>query len=450
MGVKTMGKKATVNLDLSGLPTTMAWYPVVTVYGMEDKFAADLITAVRNSDMPEIHDAVEQVFVPVTYTRTKYTSRGTQRTRTTKTAGVWSMYAFIRCRMTLTLWDFIRTSSGLMMMLASAGMPVPIPDAEMEKVLSACTFDGYNDDEIDHLMRQRRLTHIVEIDPADVEAEKEYKAREAEAKEAVKEKEEQEKEREKAERKAKRAAAKAAAAAEGKQTCRRKRVEDDDDEDRVVVRRVVHAGVPVVADAETQARRDARKHERAVAVQAASGPSLIGEPDVADNGDILLTVPGAQLLDDVIVEQAHVESVVSESAPAPVVEPEVDVVHEPEQEPESKPKPEQDPEPVKTQKKKKKELKQAPRMKKTPRMSALERFVARAAQAKQPKTVTVNKVNLDKLFKENDEIEVIDGLMVGKRGYVMTDQAQNADDVKVLLNDYDMPFTIDVAQLKKL
>lgn len=441
-----MGKKVAVNLDLSSLPKTMAWYPVVTVYGMEDKFAADLITAVRNSDMQEIHDAVEQVFVPVTYTRTQYTSRGTTRTRTTKTAGVWSMYAFIHCKMSLTLWDFIRTSSGLMMMLASAGMPVPIPDAEMEKVLSACTFDGYEDDEIDHLMRQRRLTHVVEIDPADVEAEKAYKEMKAEAQAKAKAEAEAAKEREKAERKAERQAERAERKAAGIKQPRRRKKQDDEDDEPVNVRRIVHAGAPVV-DVDAQARRDARKHERAVAVQANTSPSLIGQYVLAENGDILLEIPGTQPLDAVTAEPEHVQVInkVDELEPIPEVnvEPAVESAVEPEPEPEPEPQPEQVVKPTK------KKTSGQPLGKKT-RMSALERFAARAAQAKAPKTTTVNKVNTDKLLKVNDEVEVIDGLMAGKRGYVVDDQSTAATEVKILLNDYDMPFVIDVSQVQKV
>ena len=446
----TLGKKVTMNFDLSGLPKTMAWYPVVTVYGMEDKFAADLITAVRNSDMPEIHDAVEQVFVPVTYTRTQYTSRGTTRTRTTKTAGVWSMYAFIHCKMSLTLWDFIRTSSGLMMMLASAGMPVPIPDAEMEKVLSACTFDGYEDDEIDHLMRQRRLTHVVEIDQADVEAEKAYKEMKAEAQAKAKAEAEAAKEREKAERKAEREAERAERKAAGIKQPRRRKKQDDEDDEPVNVRRIVHAGAPVV-DVDAQARRDARKHERAVAVQANASPSLIGPYVLAENGDILLEIPGTQPLDAVTAEPLPEPEPVQVSNKVDELEPLPEVNVEPVVEPEPKPEPELEPELQHEQvvKPTKKKTSGQPLSKKT-RMSALERFAARAAQAKAPKTTTVNKVNTDKLLKANDEVEVIDGLMAGKHGYVVDDQSTAATEVKVLLNDYDMPFVIDISQVQKV
>ena len=132
-----LGKKTLfTNIDLSGLPDEFAWYSIVTMFNMEEAYLKNVMQVIRNNDL---EDNIDEYYLPVSFTKRidrKMMKDGMikETPRIRKSKGAYSNYIFIKCKMNSTLWNILRTTTGVSVIPTYGGHPIPISDDEVRKI----------------------------------------------------------------------------------------------------------------------------------------------------------------------------------------------------------------------------------------------------------------------------------------------------------------------------
>lgn len=132
-----LGKKTLfTNIDLSGLPDDFAWYSIVTLFNMEEAYLKNVMQIIRNNDL---EDNIAEYYFPVSFTKKidrKMMKDGMikETPRIRKSKGAYSNYIFVKCKMNITLWNILRTTTGVSVIPTYGGYPIPISDDEVRKI----------------------------------------------------------------------------------------------------------------------------------------------------------------------------------------------------------------------------------------------------------------------------------------------------------------------------
>ena len=134
-----MGKKFTTALiDLSNVPKTAVWYTVVTQYNYEKKFANDLLQGIKNTN---IENNIEEVIVPFKETKYSFENKQGKTVTKTKTEKQLPLYVFVKAIMNGQVWDYIRNTSGAVMILTASGNPLITPEHEIDNIRNICNLN---------------------------------------------------------------------------------------------------------------------------------------------------------------------------------------------------------------------------------------------------------------------------------------------------------------------
>lgn len=131
-----MGQKNMVfNINLNNVSANPQWYVVVTKYNYEQKVGNDILLGIKNQ---ELEDDIVDVVVPVKETVTKSITKTGKETERVRVEKIYPLYVFVKAKMNIKVWDFLRNLSGAATILASGGEPVTMSDADVVKIKSIC------------------------------------------------------------------------------------------------------------------------------------------------------------------------------------------------------------------------------------------------------------------------------------------------------------------------
>ena len=154
------------SVDLSGVENKHRWYPVVTLYNHEENFAKNLKEAVTGTTLEHL---VSEIYVPVKLSKEMVKLKdGTTKPKIHRQLGAYSSYVFVRCILTETLWNMLRSTTGVAVILSTGGIPSPLTDEEVRKIKEQQKPEGYSNKELQKLAEDYKKNYVItEIDEDD-------------------------------------------------------------------------------------------------------------------------------------------------------------------------------------------------------------------------------------------------------------------------------------------
>ena len=144
-------KKQLAVTDLSDVKRDYAWYTVATLFNCEESSIRNIKASVAGMGL---QDYVKEYFVPLRYAKKK------GETKIRKIRGDYAGYAFIKCIMTATMWNLLRSASGVAVVLSSGGVPVEASDEAIDKIRQQCTPIGLSPREQEDVRRWNEKQYI--------------------------------------------------------------------------------------------------------------------------------------------------------------------------------------------------------------------------------------------------------------------------------------------------
>jgi len=147
------------SVDLSGVENKYHWYPVVTLFNHEEAFARNFKEAVTGTSLESL---VNEVYVPTKLSKEMVTLKdGTKKERIHHKLGAYSNYVFVRCILTESLWNRLRTTSGVAVILSTGGIPSPIADKEIKKIKEQQKPEGFSKTELKKMAEEYKEKYII-------------------------------------------------------------------------------------------------------------------------------------------------------------------------------------------------------------------------------------------------------------------------------------------------
>ena len=121
--MSTKSLLATVNL--SQVRRTYTWYTVATMVNCEESYVRNLKDAFAGAGLSNY---VKEYFIPIQYVKDANTGK------IKKHKGDYSGYVFVKCILTAKVWNILRTTRGVAVVLTAGGVPVEI-DADKLNII---------------------------------------------------------------------------------------------------------------------------------------------------------------------------------------------------------------------------------------------------------------------------------------------------------------------------
>lgn len=141
-----MNKKIVLgSVDLTGISDDFHWYPVVTKFNYEERYINNIIETVKHTEYEEL---IKDYYAPIKYIKEKVKLvDGAEKDKIHKIKGCFSNYVFIKCKMTGTLWNLLRTTTGAAVVLSTGGIPVPLTEDEINNIKEKQKMEGFTEEE---------------------------------------------------------------------------------------------------------------------------------------------------------------------------------------------------------------------------------------------------------------------------------------------------------------
>lgn len=143
---KYMNKKIVLgSVDLTSVADGFHWYPIVTKFNYEERYINNIIESVEGTEFEKL---IEDYYVPIKYIKDKVKLvDGHEKDKIHKIKGCFSNYVFIKCKMTGTLWNLLRTTTGVAVVLSTGGIPVPLTEDEINNIKEKQKMEGFTKEE---------------------------------------------------------------------------------------------------------------------------------------------------------------------------------------------------------------------------------------------------------------------------------------------------------------
>ena len=82
---------------------------------------------------------------------------GSTKTKIHKVKGCYSNYVFVKCVMTASMWNCLRTTSGASVILSTGGFPTEIAQSEIDKIKEQQKPEGFTEEEINELISKYKM-----------------------------------------------------------------------------------------------------------------------------------------------------------------------------------------------------------------------------------------------------------------------------------------------------
>ena len=147
-----MAKKPMLGaVDLSDVSNEPKWYTIVTQFNYEEKVIENIKDAIAGRNLQEyIYDC----FVPIKYKKEIVTlANGTKKEKIKKTKGSYSTYIFLKCILTDSIWNTLRTTTGIAVIPTAGGIPVSVSEDEIRKIKLLQSPEGFSKEELEELKK---------------------------------------------------------------------------------------------------------------------------------------------------------------------------------------------------------------------------------------------------------------------------------------------------------
>lgn len=140
------------SVNLSHVRRDYAWYTVATLFNCEESYIRNLKDAMAGAGLS---DYVQEYYVPLKFIQEKKKGKdGKPVKKVRKVKGDYSGYVFVKCILTARVWNFLRTTKGVAVVLTSGGFPDEISQEEIDKIRAHQAPEGFNAGELCKLQVQ--------------------------------------------------------------------------------------------------------------------------------------------------------------------------------------------------------------------------------------------------------------------------------------------------------
>ena len=147
------------SVDLSGVENKYLWYPVVTLFNHEEAFARNFREAITGTPWEHL---VNEIYVPTKHIKEIVTLKdGTQKPKIHHRLGAYSNYVFVRCILTEALWNMLRNTTGVAVILSTGGIPSPIDNKEIRKIKEQQQPEGFTKAELEDMRKKNKAKYII-------------------------------------------------------------------------------------------------------------------------------------------------------------------------------------------------------------------------------------------------------------------------------------------------
>ena len=147
------------SVDLSGVENKYHWYPVVTLFNHEEAFARNFKESIEGTPLESL---VNEIYVPTKLSKEMVTLKdGTKKAKIHHKLGAYSNYVFVRCILTESIWNRLRTTTGVAVVLNTGGIPSPIADKEINKIKEQQKPEGFSKSELKEMAEKYKKKYIV-------------------------------------------------------------------------------------------------------------------------------------------------------------------------------------------------------------------------------------------------------------------------------------------------
>lgn len=148
-----MVKKVSLgSVDLNSVPKDFSWFPVVTQFNYEEKYIENVMLATKGTHFENL---IDSYYIPIKFIKkNEFTKNNNWEYKIHKIKGCYSNYVFIKCKLTEDLWNLLRTTTGVAVILSTGGIPVPLSEAEMNHIKYNQRPEGFEKEEEEKLMKK--------------------------------------------------------------------------------------------------------------------------------------------------------------------------------------------------------------------------------------------------------------------------------------------------------
>ena len=157
-----MAQKAKLSsVNLSNVKRDYAWYAVVTLFNYEQAYINNVKQAVSGTALKKL---IKEYYVPIKYIKeTIKKEDGTTKEKIRKQKGCYSNYVFIKCVMTSQIWNLLRTTTGVAVILTTSGFPTEISEEEIKKIRFDQRSEGFSPSEIQEMIDENNRNYVMKV-----------------------------------------------------------------------------------------------------------------------------------------------------------------------------------------------------------------------------------------------------------------------------------------------
>jgi transcription antitermination factor NusG len=134
-------------VNLSTVKRDYAWYTIATLVNCEESYIRNLKDAIAGAGLS---DYVKEYYVPFQYVKDKATGK------IKKNKGDYSGYVFVKCILTAKVWNTLRTTRGVAVVLTAGEIPAEIDADSLNTIRQHNAPIGFTPDEAYALKKELR------------------------------------------------------------------------------------------------------------------------------------------------------------------------------------------------------------------------------------------------------------------------------------------------------
>lgn len=155
-----MNKKTLITkVDLRLIPKQFCWYTIVSAFNHEEVVVQNIKEKIIGT---ELEPLVHELYIPIKYTKDIAKGKdGKPIYRIHKRKGALSSYVFIKCVLIEEVWNMIRTTAGVSIILSTGGVPAHTSDDKIESLKKQQYMEGFTEEEERKMMEEYKKKYII-------------------------------------------------------------------------------------------------------------------------------------------------------------------------------------------------------------------------------------------------------------------------------------------------
>ena len=142
------------NVDLTNVPRDYCWYSITTLFNSEESYIRNLKDVISGNGLDNY---VKEYFVPIQYVK------DTRTNKIRKNKGPYARYVFVKCIMTSRIWNILRTTKGVAVVLTTSGVPTCVSDEEINRIRNQYQPQGLTHEEYAPIREELRREYKCDV-----------------------------------------------------------------------------------------------------------------------------------------------------------------------------------------------------------------------------------------------------------------------------------------------